>query len=139
MTSIIVCGFFGVLFGMLFSIFWMMVWTSVNTDIGERLCILGATLTVIVMTVGGALIGRFMAYCDGGEWVVSYQAAKTTIESSLENEVLSGLERLDLVKQAVELNKELAANQYAAGQWYGFYIPDSVHELEPITFESDKN
>lgn len=61
-----------------------------------------------------------------------YLATKTTIESSVKNENLSGFERVELVKQASEENAELARVQYKCKQWYGFDIDKRVLELEPI-------
>lgn len=40
-------------------------------------------------------------------YVEGYKAQKATIEQSLKNESLTGLERFDLVKQAGSLNQEL--------------------------------
>ena len=66
------------------------------------------------------------------QYAEQYLATKTTIESSVQNEKLSGFERVELVKQASEENAELARVQYKCKQWYGFDIDKRVLELEPI-------
>ncbi len=66
------------------------------------------------------------------QYAEQYLATKTTIESSVQNEKLSGFERVELVKQASEENAELARIQYKCKQWYGFDIDKRVLELEPI-------
>lgn len=66
------------------------------------------------------------------KYMEEYFAVKTTIESSVKNEAFSGLERVELVKQASEENAELARIQYKCKQWYGFDIDKRVLELEPI-------
>ena len=66
------------------------------------------------------------------KYIEEYLAVKTTIESSVQNEALSGLERIELVKQASEENVKLARIQYKCKQWYGFDIDKRVLELEPI-------
>lgn len=66
------------------------------------------------------------------KYIHSFEASKATIEQSLENESLTGYERVALVEQAAEKNAELAKKQYTASRWYGFTYPDEILELEPI-------
>jgi hypothetical protein len=54
-------------------------------------------------------------------WTASYEAQKATIEASVESENLSGLEKFELVKQASELNKELAERKAKADRWHWVY------------------
>jgi hypothetical protein len=68
-------------------------------------------------------------------YIARYQAAKATIEANLENEKLSDLTRMELLKQATEYNVALAGKQHSAQRWYGFNIPDEVLGLEPIDLE----
>ena len=65
-------------------------------------------------------------------WTSEYKIQKETIESSLKSEKIGGLERVELVKMAQELNKELVENQYRCQQWYGFTGDKEVLNLEPI-------
>lgn len=62
------------------------------------------------------------------EEIAEYQAQKVTIEQSLSNEELSGLERIELVKQASELNGWLAKQKVIMSKWTEFDIYKSVRE-----------
>lgn len=87
-------------------------------------------------------IGLICGFCSLGAFldneslrkdVASYQASKYTIEQSLQNDKISGLERIELVKLANEKNEWLARTQYDIQQWYRFYLDkDLVLTLEKI-------
>lgn len=66
------------------------------------------------------------------QWATGYNASKTTIENSLQSDLLTGYERMALVQQAAEYNQELAERQYRASQWYGFDESRDILSLEPI-------
>ncbi len=66
------------------------------------------------------------------QWATGYNASKTTIENSLQSDLLTGYERMALVQQAAEYNQELAKRQYRASQWYGFDESRDILSLEPI-------
>lgn len=94
----------------------------------------GASL-MIAGFFAGMLVGYNVEVHRIGSYIDQYTVVKTTIESSIHNDQLSGFEKIELVKQATEENKELAAKQYDARQWYGFMIPDEILELKPINIE----
>lgn len=94
----------------------------------------GASLMIAGFIVG-MLVGYNIEVHRIGSYIDQYTVAKTTIESNIYNDKLSGFEKIELVKQATEENKELAAKQYDARQWYGFAISDEILELEPISIE----
>lgn len=94
----------------------------------DRYAVPGAVICVIV----AMFIGGFCEHETSARFIHSFEASKTTIEQSLENENLTGYERVALVEQAAEKNAELAEKQYSASRWYGFLWPDEVRELEPI-------
>ena len=77
--------------------------------------------------IGGSIDKHFYE-----SYVSEYSIAKDTIENSVTNDSLSGFEKAELVKQAVEENKTLTKYQYKAKQWYGFTVTDEILELEPI-------
>lgn len=85
-------------------------------------------LVFIVSVYGGIEFDKNLSR----RYVYEYIAKKETIEASLQNENLAGLERMRLVEQAAEANQELAGIQYDCQQWYGFFVDDRVLELEPI-------
>ena len=66
------------------------------------------------------------------QWATGYNASKTTIENSLQSDLLTGYERMALVQQAAEYNQELAERQYKASQWYGFDECKDILDLTPI-------
>lgn len=60
--------------------------------------------------------------------IAGYEAQKITIEQSLDNEDLSGLERIELVNKASELNEWLAEEKIEISKWTKFDIYNSVKE-----------
>jgi hypothetical protein len=89
----------------------------------------------IIGLIGGTIGGQFGVVDSANRYIVQYEAAKQTIESSLQNENLSGFERIELVKQATKYNKELSGKQYDATRWYNFQYDDRIFDLEPINLE----
>lgn len=68
--------------------------------------------------------------------VNKFIVTKQTIEQSLSNGQIGGFERLDLVKQAIEENKNLESLKIDAKQWWYFYLDESkIKDLEPISFK----
>lgn len=96
----------------------------------------GIALTIIVSVavfIAGLFVGVGLNTEEAQVWSAKYEAQKTTIEQSLDSEVLSGLERIELVKQASELNGELAERQARAELWHVVYYDEDVYSgLEPI-------
>lgn len=90
---------------------------------------IAAPILVLVACVFG---GITVEKSYNGRYVEQYKAQKATIEASLQSDTLSGLERIQLVQQAADANKELAGYQYDCQQWYGFAVDDRVLNLEPI-------
>ena len=60
--------------------------------------------------------------------IAGYEAQKITIEQSLDNEDLSGLERIELVNNASKLNEWLAEEKIEISKWTKFDIYSSVKE-----------
>lgn len=94
----------------------------------EKLFI-GISCVAFILTVMGSLYIRVEM---SRQWAVGYLAQKATIESSLQSDLLSGYERVALVQQATECNRELAERQYNASRWYGFDECKDVLDLKPI-------
>lgn len=130
MVSIFLSGLVGVGVGLI-GILVMVVFDLELSKYFKKL----ALTFVIVGCIVGMFIGWNIDVHRYGSYIDQYTSAKTTIESSIHNDQLSGFEKIELVKQATEENKELAAKQYDARQWYGFVIPDEILELEPISIE----
>lgn len=97
-----------------------------------------AAFWVMVMTGTGIYLGYWMESEESKQYVYEYPIYKQTIEHSLESGTLTGFERMELVRQAAEANKELAGYQYKAQQWYGFAIDEHVLELEFIDLSREE-
>ncbi|MGN0961033.1 MAG: hypothetical protein ACI4PF_02395 [Christensenellales bacterium] len=96
-------------------------------------------LIFAIVLFGFSYIGAFLDREQLNKEIASYQASKYTIEISLENDDLTGLERVELVKQASEKNEWLARKQYEVQQWYRFYLnKNAVLELKPIDLTKGK-
>lgn len=61
--------------------------------------------------------------------LASFEAQKQTIEQAIDNESLSGLERIELVNQASELNAWLAEEKVKLTKWSKFDIYQEVKDL----------
>lgn len=69
-------------------------------------------------------------------FIVGFEAQKQTIEMSLDNENLSGLEKIELVKKATELNGELAERKSRFNMWHYVSYDNSIYnDIEPISLE----
>lgn len=87
---------------------------------------------IVCCIAASMFVGGFIEHENNSRFIYSFEASKTTIERSLENENLTGYERVALVEQAAEKNAELAEKQYSASRWYGFLWPDEVLNLKAI-------
>ena len=61
-------------------------------------------------------------------YAAKYEAQKDTIEQSLASDILTGLERIELVNKATELNGELAERRAKHGLWYYVYYDNSIYD-----------
>ena len=69
-------------------------------------------------------------------FIARFEAQKQTIEMSLDNENLSGLEKIELVKKATELNGELAERKSRFNMWHYVSYDNSMYDnIEPISLE----
>ena len=69
-------------------------------------------------------------------YVARYEVQKETIEMSLNSEALSGMERIELVNKAVELNGEMAERKAMYDRWHYVTFDDSIYDgIEFIKFK----
>lgn len=61
-------------------------------------------------------------------WIAGYEAQKETIEASIVSENLSGLERVELVAVAAELNAELATRKARFNLWHHVTFDDTLYD-----------
>lgn len=94
--------------------------------------IVGVVLFVLVW-IGGIFLGVGLNDESERMFIAQYEAQKEVIESSLESEVLTGFERVELVKQASELNGELARRKAKYEIWHYITYTDGLFDnVEPI-------
>jgi hypothetical protein len=78
--------------------------------------------------VGAIFIGMNINENDHNAYAQKYLIQKETIEMSLENDKLSGFERIELVKQAVELNGELAKRKRTIKHWNSGVLDNTIYD-----------
>ena len=99
---------------------------------GTPWLVAGVILSVLVW-IGGIFVGVAINEENERIFITRYEAQKEVIESSLESEVLTGFERMELVKQASELNGELAQRKTKYDIWhYVTYDNGLFDDVEPI-------
>lgn len=92
-------------------------------------------VSAVAIFICGGPTGISLERHDSRKWCDRYSAYKSTLESSLSSESLTGLERIELVSRAADTNAQLAEKQYSCRQWYGFGYDKIILELEPINFD----
>lgn len=98
----------------------------------DRACVVSLIVSVAIF-IACIFIGIGFNTEDAKIWSAKFEAQKTTIEQSLDSEVLSGLERIELVNKAAELNGELAERKSSSELWhYVYYDKDVYKNVEPI-------
>jgi len=73
---------------------------------------------------------------DNQKFYASFQAKKQTYESSVSDERLTALERLQITEDIMKINSNLAEKQVDIVQWYNFNVDqvnkDNILELTMI-------
>lgn len=101
----------------------------------ERLYIAGAIVSFILF-VASIFIGINTNTNNEKVYIEQYKAKKATIEYSLSSDALSGLERIELVSKAVDINGEMAARKAKSKLWHYVYTDDHIYDdVEPIVFD----
>ena len=93
----------------------------------------------VVLWISSVFVG--IGICSENErvFVQEYQVKKQTIEISLQNENLTGYERLQLVNSAVELNGELAKRKATFNLWHFVVYDNTIYDgIEPIDLTGGK-
>lgn len=87
----------------------------------------------LVVIVVAPIIGVGINTTNERVYIQKYTAQKETIEASLESETLTGLERVELVNKAVDLNGEFAERKAKFDIWHHVYFDNSMYDgVEPI-------
>jgi hypothetical protein len=87
-----------------------------------------SAIAFLVVWAGAVFIGIGINTQEEKVYVQKYLAQKETIEMSLKNEELTGLERIELVKQATELNGELAERKARFQLWHFVVYDNTIYD-----------
>ena len=104
----------------------------------KKVVIITTIYSIIAITIS-FFVPYYVEKEDSNSYVNSYAIKKATIEDSLKSETLTGFERAELVKQATEINADLAQKKYEITKWYGFYLNKEIENLEYIDLNAGEN
>lgn len=86
------------------------------------------SIIVVILWIVSIFAGIGFNTEDEKVYVQKYLAQKQTIEMSLENEDLTGFERIELVKQATELNGEIAERKARFQLWHFVVYDNTIYD-----------
>lgn len=118
-----------------FCVFALIACFKSDDSVSMRFGIVACSVTVAVFVF--SLLICITASTNGErEYAEKFRIQKTTIEQSLESEHLSGLEKIELVNKAVDLNGELAERKLKLTRWYNVVWDKGVYKnIDYIKFE----
>ena len=127
--------FLGILIGLTLVCFSFIIGVP-NTAPTTKMGVIKIAVTCCValtMFVSSVWVGHYIEVESSHKYIASYSIKKETIETSINSDNLSDIEKIQLVKIATELNGELTEKQYKCGKWYSFgLLPKELKELKPI-------
>lgn len=98
----------------------------------RKTCIISGIIC-LALWMGAIIFNIHISTLDEKAYVEQFNAKKATIEQSLESDVLSGAERMQLVNTAVSLNGDLADRKAKFNMGYNVYFDNSIYDnVEPI-------
>lgn len=96
------------------------------------------TIFSIIFLVAGIFIGIGINTENARVYVAKYLAQKQTIEMSLASEELTGLERVQLVTKATELNGEFSEKKARFNLWHFVVYDNTIYDgVELIDLKGD--
>ena len=130
-------GIIGISIGITLILFLVFVLVAVATDNEDNDKFWNIVIVAsIVIIMGSTLIGIGIATEDERVYIAEYEIQKLTIEQSLKSDMLTGLERVELVNKAIELNGELAKRKASFNLWHTVYYDNSIYDnVDFIVFE----
>ena len=128
------------LFSVLFLLIWLLIVVVFSWgDTPPYGALIGGFVSAIVIWLATIFIWIGVDTQNERIYVEKFNAQKTTIERSLESDILSGAERLELVNKAVDLNGEFAEKKAKFDIWYYVYYDESIYDnVEHIVFDKEK-
>ena len=97
-------------------------------DTPERPVVISGVILSVLILIGCTFVGIGMNTEDERIFIAKFNAQKSTIEQSLNSDVLSGLERVQLVNQATELNGELSERKVLYERWHHVCYSDNLYD-----------
>ena len=117
------------LIGVMVFLIYLLVVSAINDfDDLSAIAFIAGCIVWIGVTITGTFIGILINTEYERGYVNRYKAQKATIEMSLECEELSGLERIELVNKAVELNGEFAERKTQYDRWDYVCYDNSLYD-----------
>lgn len=86
------------------------------------------SIIVPILWIASIFVGIGINTQEEKVYVKKYIAQKQTIEMSIENEELTGFERIELVKQATELNGEIAERKARFYLWHFVVYDNTIYD-----------
>ena len=127
--------FIGILIGLILVCFSILIGVP-NTTPTAKMGVIKIAVTCCValaLFVSSLCVGHYIEVESSHKYIASYSIKKETIETSINSDNLSDIEKIELVKIATELNGELAEKQYKCGKWYSFgLLPKELKGLKSI-------
>lgn len=119
-----------ILLGILASFFIFLIGTIISDDNFELFIFIPIAIVVIFIS---ACIGKDISIKEYELYIRDWKNTKEVIESSMENENISDLEKIELIKTITEYNMQLEGLKTKVTYWWNYYLDDSkVNELEII-------
>ena len=87
-----------------------------------------ASIICTMIFIGGIFAGIGFNTEDEKVYIQKYLAQKQTIEMSIKNEELTSFERMELVKQATELNGELSERKARFQLWHFVVYDNTIYD-----------
>lgn len=125
---------FGILLlSLLIAVLFVLICMAGFTATNSEGWITAAIICFLVVILGAPIIGVGLNTTNEQVYIKKYIAQKETIETSLEGNVLTGLERVELVNKAVDINGEFAERKAKFDIWHYVYFDNSMYDgVEPI-------
>lgn len=90
----------------------------------------------LLVFIGGVFLGIGLTTEHERVYIAKYESQKATIEYSLASDEITGMERVQLVTKAVEINGELAERKAKFERWHYCTFDSSLYDdVEPIIFK----
>ncbi len=123
--------FWGILVGLLIGMFLTIMIAQILDE--SKIACITIIITLIMSMLIGADIGIYLDRIDYEKQINTYIVIKQTIKDAMQNENISNLEKIELLKQVNEQNQKLEELKVEVKQWYSFYLDKTkIENLEPI-------